>query len=91
MIYTDSRYATGRVFKAHDSRTGSYQTTVTRVFPSQSARFYVYTWVEGDRIDTVAFKLYGNSDAWWVILDYNPEIADAHNIAPGTSVRVPVV
>jgi hypothetical protein len=91
MIYTDSRYATGRIFKAHDSRTGLYQTSVTRIFPTSSANYYIYVWKEGDRIDLVAHKLYANAEYWWTILDYNPEIADALNIAPGTELRVPVV
>lgn len=90
MIFTDSRYANGRVFRAHDSRSNTYQTTVRRVFPSESADYYTYTWVEGDRVDSVAAKLYGSASEWWRIMDLNPEITDPLNIAPGTVIRVPI-
>lgn len=91
MIYKDSRYADGSVFKAHDARTDLYQVTVSRNFPSNSTDFYSYTWKQGDRIEQVAYLLYANSNYWYQILDYNPEIMDAMNIAPGTVLRVPRV
>ena len=91
MIYSDSRYASGDIFKAQDARTAPYQTTVTRVFPEATADFYYYTWVEGDRIDELAYKMYSNSDFWWTIMDFNPEVSDALNIAPGTILRMPIV
>lgn len=91
MIYSDSRYASGSIYKAQDPRTAQYQTTVTRVFPEDSAEFYYYVWLEGDRIDEVAYALYSNSNYWWTIMDYNPEISDALNITPGTVLRMPIV
>jgi hypothetical protein len=89
MIFSDSRYADGKVIKAADSRTGKSQIAVLRVYPSLSADFYYYTWVEGDRIDTVTYQLTGVTENWWSVMDYNPEILDPNNIAPGTVVRIP--
>lgn len=89
MIYSDSRYATGRVYKALDSRTDSYRVGVGRIYPNRQAPFYYYVWVDGDRIDNLAYRLTGSPDEWWSIMDYNPEILDPHNIAPGTTIRVP--
>lgn len=91
MIYSNSRYADGFIHKAIDSRSGDAQITVTRIFPSNSSNFYMYIWNESDRLDVIAQKTYGSSSYWSTILDYNPEIADAHNIAPGTLVRLPSV
>lgn len=91
MINTDSRYATGKVSKSYDPRSGSYQIGVSRVFPTRTNVYYTYTWVDGDRIDVIAQRLYGTSDRWHFIMDYNPEIIDAMNIAPGTQVRIPHV
>lgn len=89
MIFESSRYAQSRIYKAHDARTGLYQITVARVFPTAQAAYYTHTWSETDRIDVLAQRVYSNSDAWHRIMDYNPEIADALNIAPGTQIRLP--
>ena len=89
MIYADSRYAEGRIYTAQDSRSGKYQISANRVFPQATASYYIYVWKEGDRLDVIAQRLYSNSEAWSLIMDYNPEIPDALNIAPGTQVRVP--
>lgn len=89
MIYSDSRYADGRIFKAYDSRTGKAQITVLRVYPNLQSVFYTYVWKEGDRIDTLAQRVYGNSDEWVTIMDYNPEIIDPSSISPGTLIRLP--
>jgi hypothetical protein len=89
MIFTDSRYATGRAFKAHDSRSNSYGVAVMRSFPVQKSKFYHYTWVEKDRIDILAEEFLGSPDLWWVIMDFNPELIDPFDIAVGTVLRIP--
>jgi hypothetical protein len=89
MPYFDSRYADGFFYRASDARNGTYQITVDRVYPSRNVPFSYYVWVDGDRIDLIANKYYGTEDSWWKIMDINPEIADALNIAPGTTIRIP--
>ena len=89
MIYADSRYADGRIFRAMDSRADKAQITVLREYSNLQSPYYTITWQEGDRIDVVAQKLYASSDKWHHIMDYNPEIIDPSSIAPGTLVRVP--
>jgi hypothetical protein len=91
MIYTDSRYATGKVIKVQDARNGIYRLAVYRTFPTSRAKFYTYTWVDGDRIDQVAFNLLGSSAFWWKIMDFNPEIIDPFSIPAGTILRIPSV
>lgn len=91
MIYLDSRYVDGTVFKAYDSRTDKYQLTVFRNFPSYSVTFLIYEWVETDRIDDIALQFLGKADLWWQIMDLNPEILDPFNITPGTQLRIPRV
>jgi hypothetical protein len=90
-MYADSRYANGRFYKAHNSRTWKYQTTVSRRFPTDSAEYFYYVWLDTDRIDFVAYKLFGDPSAWWQIMDYNPEIIDPMNIKPNTLLRIPNV
>jgi hypothetical protein len=89
MIYADSRYANGRIFKALDSRSGKAQITVLRSYPNLESGYYTMTWQEGDRIDVIAQKVYASSDKWHYIMDYNPEIVDPNGIAPGTILRLP--
>jgi len=89
LIYADSRYADGRVFKAMDSRTEKAQITVLRQYSNLQSNYYTMTWREGDRIDVIAQQLYGTSDNWHYIMDHNPEIVDPSGIAPGTLIRVP--
>jgi phage tail protein X len=89
LIYGDSRYAESAIYKAQDSRSGLVQVTVRRIYPTATSDYYIYVWKETDRIDVLAQRVYANSDAWWRIMDYNPEIADALNIAPGTQIRLP--
>ncbi len=89
MIYLDSRYADGLLFKAYDSRTDTYELTVLRSFPSYSVTYFSYTWVETDRLDRIALRFLGAPTLWWQIMDINPEIIDPFNIAPGTVLRIP--
>jgi hypothetical protein len=89
MIYSDSRYADGRIFKALDSRTNKAQITVLRTYSDLQSNYYTMIWQEGDRIDVIAQKVYASSDKWHYIMDYNPEIIDPNGIAPGTKLRLP--
>jgi hypothetical protein len=88
MITTDSRYSDGFIFKAPGNRFNPFQVIVTRVFPEIIDDFFVYTWKEGDRIDIVSDKFYGNSSLWWQIMDFNPEILNPWQIPVGTTLRI---
>lgn len=89
MIFLDSRYADGLLYKAYDSRTGKYQLAVERTWPSYVSSFFWHYWVETDRLDNLALRYVGKSNLWWRIMDINPEIVDPFSIAPGTPIRIP--
>lgn len=91
MIYTDSRYATGTLFKAFNQRKQDYDVTVFRTFPSNSAQYFLYVWQESDRIDLVCKKFLNTAGAWWKVMDYNPEILNPFDIPVGTVLRIPSV
>ena len=91
MIYTDSRYANGRLFKAYNLRKQDYDVTVFRNFPNQKASYFLYTWRESDRIDLVCKRFLGTAATWWKVMDYNPEILNPFDIPVGTVVRIPDV
>lgn len=52
-------------------------------------QFTYYTTVEGDRIDSIAERFYGNSNSWWFIAAANPEVFYPGRIEAGTVIRVP--
>lgn len=89
MIYFDSRYVDGEIRKAHDARSDRYRLTVYREWPRVTSGFFYYEWADGDRLDYVAAKVYGNGQLWWKILDANPELVDPLSIKPGEVLRVP--
>lgn len=89
MIFANSRYVDGTIYKAHNPMKNIYSVTVSREYPQYSVEFFHYTWSERDRIDVIANKFLGSSDLWWQIMDINPEIIDPFNIPLGTPVRIP--
>lgn len=89
-VYRDSRYDDGDAQQIKNKTTGAYAWTVYRSFPeSRVVRYIDYTWVDGDRLDFIASVYYGDPTRWWEILDANPGLPDALEIAPGTIIRVP--
>jgi nucleoid-associated protein YgaU len=91
MIYLDSRYSNGKIFKAYHSTKEQYDLTVFRKYPDIVTAVVYYEWVDGDRIDLVAEKYFGDSEYWWQILDANPAISNPFEIEPGTVLRIPSV
>ena len=89
MIFLDSRYSDGLLYKAYDSRTGKYQLSVSRTWPSYLSSFFWHYWVETDRLDNLALRYLGKANLWWQIMDINPEIVDPFSIEPGTPIRIP--
>ena len=89
MIYTDSRYADGKVFSTYTTRGTEYQALVFRQFPTYSMGYSVYLWRQEDRIDRIALTFLGDASKWWSIMDINPEILNPYDIAVGTVVRIP--
>jgi hypothetical protein len=89
VIFSDSRYADGNIFKSYDSRTKKYGVSVTRNFPEDAQTYFHYVWAERDRIDALSQRFYGDPDMWWKIMDFNPEIMNPFDINVGTVLRIP--
>jgi len=53
--------------------------------------FKPHIYVEGERLDQIAYTYFKNPGYWWLIPEYNPQITDFTNIAPGTYIRIPSV
>jgi len=51
--------------------------------------FQLYTVVQGDRLDTIAAKMYGVPEYWWKIANANPEVFYPENLISGAIIRIP--
>lgn len=89
MIYTDSRYSTGKVVVSFSTRDLKSHVSVFRNFPKEVAKYSLYTWLEEDRIDLIAKKFLGDASLWWRIMDFNPEVLNPMDIPVGTTLRIP--
>lgn len=48
-----------------------------------------YTVVQGDTIDGIAYKYYGNAQLWWAIMDANPVYQCEIEIKAGDVLKIP--
>lgn len=48
-----------------------------------------YTVVQGDTIDGIAYRQYGNAQFWWAIMDANPKYQSELEIKPGDVLTIP--
>jgi len=91
MIDSNGRYSTGVVGQVFAARSAKASTYVYRSFNAPFNVSYIeYVFREGDRLDVMASKLYGDPKLWAKILDINPEIPNGFHIKPGTIVRIPI-
>ena len=56
-------------------------------FDKEKSTFY--TVVQGDTIDGIAYKHYGNAKLWWAIMDANPLYQSEIEIKPGVVLMIP--
>ena len=48
-----------------------------------------YTVIQGDTIDAIAYKQYGNAQLWWAIMDANPVYQSELDIKAGDTICIP--
>lgn len=85
-VFQDSRY----------TRTSAYIRQGSNLILSIRERNYFnignatfYTAVQGDTIDGIAYKQYGNAQLWWAIMDANPKYQSEIEIKPGDVLTIP--
>ena len=64
-----------------------YNTSYYQSVPKRNTDVYVIT-QDGDRLDTLAFQFYGDSQLWWFIARTNH--LNTMNVESGTSLRIPI-
>ena len=89
MIVNGSRYMGQPVMTVPTDILGDTAACVFGPIPETPAKFVYYTVIQGDRMDKLAFELYGQSELWWKIADANPEVFYPGNLVVGSIIRIP--
>jgi len=91
-IKAGSRYYTSDIDYIQLTQNGKQLPIVHYFFGNLgSIKYQTHTFVEGDRLDVIAFHYYKKPSLWWLIAEFNPKIQDINNIAPGTEILIPNV
>ena len=91
-IYRGSRYEYSTVDYFSTTVNGTEEPVVFYSFSDLGyVRYWQHTYVEGERLDQIAYQYYQRPQYWWIIPEYNPEITDLNNIPAGTVLRIPNV
>ena len=85
-VFKDSRY----------TRTPAYVRQGNNLILSIRSRNYFnvskstfYTVVQGDTIDGIAYRQYGNAQLGWAIMDANPQYQSEVEVKPGDVLTIP--
>ena len=81
-----NRYATTRI-TLDKSGIRVYGTTYYPEIPLENQDKFVYA-VDGDRLDSLAHKYYGDATLWWVIAKANG-LKGKPTLTPGKLIRIP--
>ena len=81
------RYSTSKTKKRYDEKR-VYETTIYPSIPLREDDMYVYV-KEGDRLDLLAHKYYGDVNYWWILARANNLGKGSIHIEPGLQLRVP--
>ena len=94
-IYKGSRYEYSTIdYVATDPTDTTYteKPLVLYVFSSLGlVNYWEHVYVQGERLDQIAYKYYKRPEYWWIIPEFNPDIDDVLNITPGKVLRIPNV
>ncbi len=92
MIYQNSRYYHQLIDYVSFTQDGDSMPIVFYEFDNPgTVSWWEHVYIEGERLESIAYKYYKRADYWWLIPEYNPVIVDFTNIAPGTVLRIPRV
>ena len=86
-MFDDSRYLHTKMIlrKGMDD----YTLAMRQRYHFNEALGTYYEWREGDTLDGVSFRQYGNTDLRWAILDANPKYKTEFDICSGDSIFIP--
>ncbi len=86
-VYKGSRYTRTGLYQSDSS--GALILAIRQKTPFNMDSCTYYTVVEGDTIDGIAHRQYGNAQLYWAIMDANPSYLSELEIQPGDVIAIP--
>ena len=83
-----TRYSYTRIKKDKDGRRVLTPTIYPRI-PIRDTDIFIYP-KYGDRLDTLAFKHYGDTTLWWIIAKANEIDKGTIGLDPTKQIRIPI-
>lgn len=73
-----------------DAKTGKryLSDVIVPTIPVADSDIYILS-RDGDRLDSIAARVYGDSTLWWIVGEANG-LKDSFYIPPGTRLRIPI-
>jgi phage tail protein X len=84
-VYRGSRYINTKLYDHKGALTMDIRSRY--VFDLTNAIYY--TVVQGDTLDGIAYRQYGNTQLWWAILDANPQYQSELEVKAGDVLCIP--
>lgn len=85
-IYQGSRYSRSLTYRRSD---GNIAIELRNRHKFNLTDAVMYTVKQGDTIDGIAYKIYGNAQLWWAIMDTNPQYSSELDINVGDVITIP--
>lgn len=86
-VYENSRYLHTRLFNRLGWDTPTLE--IRKRFTFNQENYSTHEWCEGDTLDGVSYRYYGNSALRWAILDANPKYRTEFDIKNGDIILIP--
>jgi hypothetical protein len=91
-IYKGSRYEYSTIDFVSKTINGQANPIVFYNFTALGRVTYIeHQYLNGERLDQIAFKYYKDPAFWWIILEFNPQVTDFTAILVGTVLKIPNV
>ncbi len=85
-VHIGSRYIKSSIF-ARNGQAFIFNIRQKQKFNPDLATYY--TVLQGDTLDGIAYKYYGNANLYWAILDANPQYLSEMDIKVGDVIMIP--
>jgi phage tail protein X len=86
-LYLGTRYTRTGIYDPNSQGKPILEIREKAQFNLNNATYY--TVIEGDTVDGIAYKQYGNAQYYWAILDANPNYMSELDIEPGDVIAIP--
>lgn len=86
-VFSGSRYTPTPVYRPNNNSARIMVLREKATFNLDTATYY--TVIEGDTIDGIAYRKYGDAQLYWAIMDANPTYMSEMEIKPGDVLVIP--